>query len=128
MVVPAAARLYEGPTPATAAQVTVSTPAPVGCEHVALLTVVPAPKVGAYSQPPHEESFRRAAAIGAFTAPFNISGQPAASVPAGLTSDGSPIGVPIAGRLNGEGTGLALSRQLEEAMPWSHRLSPVFDR
>ncbi len=89
---------------------------------------LPAPKVGAYSQPPHEESFRRAAAIGAFTAPFNISGQPAASVPAGLTSDGSPIGVQIAGRLNGEGTVLALSRQLEEAMPWSHRLSPVFDR
>lgn len=66
-------------------------------------------------------SFNAAAALGYYTAPFNVSGQPAASVPAGFTDDGMPIGVQIVGKPLDEATVLAVARQLEIAMPWSGR-------
>jgi amidase len=87
---------------------------------------LPSPRVGAFMQGPPAEGFRGAAELGAFTALFNVSGQPAANVPAGLTAEGLPVGVQLAGRPNDEATVLAVSRQLEEAMPWRHRLSPMF--
>ena len=37
-----------------------------------------------------------------YTYPFNLTGQPAASVCAGLASDGMPIGLQIVGRSLGE--------------------------
>jgi amidase len=51
---------------------------------------------------------------------FNISGLPAMSVPAGLDSNGVPIGVQLVGRYGDEETILRLGRALEEARPWSH--------
>jgi Asp-tRNA(Asn)/Glu-tRNA(Gln) amidotransferase A subunit family amidase len=63
--------------------------------------------------------FAEASKLGVFTAPFNISGQPAASVPAGRSAKGHPIGVQIAGRPLADGLVLALARQVEAAMPWS---------
>jgi amidase len=89
---------------------------------------LPAPKVGSIGQEPPEAPFRRAATLGVFTALYNVSGHPAASVPAGLTTTGLPIGVQLAGRPLDDGTVLALSRQLEQAMPWADRVSPFFSR
>lgn len=86
---------------------------------------VPPPRVGAFSGRAPAEAFTDAARLGAFTAGFNITGQPAASVPLGLTSEGLPIGLQIVGRLLGEADVLALSRQLEEAAPWRGRLAPL---
>jgi len=60
--------------------------------------------------------FRAAAPIGAFTAPYNVSGQPAASVPAGRSSAGLPIGVQIVGPMQGDRTVLALATALEQAL------------
>lgn len=60
-----------------------------------------------------------------FTWPFNVTGQPAASVPAGLSRDGLPIGVQIVGPPAGEHTVIALSAEIEEARPWGDRLPPV---
>lgn len=44
----------------------------------------------------YEEFCRRSAAFAPFTEIFNITGQPAASVPAGVSEDGLPIGVQVA--------------------------------
>jgi amidase len=83
---------------------------------------VPPPKIGAWKDLEPERAFSEAAVLGAFTALFNVSGQPAASIPSGISSEGHPIGVQIAGRANADGLVLAVSRQLEEAMPWVGRV------
>jgi len=85
---------------------------------------VPAPRVGAFAGRPPGEAFAAAAPLGSFTAPFNVTGQPAASVPLGLTGEGLPMGLQVAGRLLREDEVLAVSRQLEEAMPWRGRVAP----
>jgi amidase len=56
---------------------------------------------------------------------WNITGQPAASVPAGWTADGVPLAVQIVGRPNDEATLIALAAQLEQARPWADRLPPL---
>jgi amidase len=61
----------------------------------------------------------------AYTAPWNITGQPAASVPAGWTGEGLPRAVQIVGRPNDESTLLSLAAQIERERPWADRLPPV---
>lgn len=60
-----------------------------------------------------------------FTAMFNITGQPAISLPIGWTEDGLPIGVQLVGRYGDEATLLRLASQLEQAFPWAERLPRV---
>jgi amidase len=55
----------------------------------------------------------------AYCALWNVAGNPAANVPAGLAPDGLPLGVQLVGRSNDETTLLSLSAQLEEARPWA---------
>ncbi len=83
-----------------------------------------APRLGAFKGKPPEQGFNEAAPLGAFTAVFNVTGQPASSVPLGLTSSGLPMGLQIAGRPHADDVVLALSRQLELIMPWAGRLPP----
>ena len=56
-----------------------------------------------------------------FTSPYNISGQPAISVPLHWTEDGLPVGVQIIGRPFGESTMISVAAQLEQARPWTQR-------
>ena len=56
-----------------------------------------------------------------FTYPFNISGQPALSLPLGWSNDGLPIGVQLVGHPYGEARIIALAAQLERAAPWGSR-------
>ncbi len=58
-----------------------------------------------------------------WTWPFNVTGQPAANIPAGFSVDGLPLGVQIVGRPADEHTVLMLSAQLERARPWDRRPS-----
>jgi aspartyl-tRNA(Asn)/glutamyl-tRNA(Gln) amidotransferase subunit A len=54
-----------------------------------------------------------------FTFPFNLTGQPATTVPCGFDSDGLPIGLQIVGRWRGDPTVLRAAAAFEQAMPWS---------
>jgi amidase len=60
-----------------------------------------------------------------FAWPFNVTGQPALTVPATVSRDGLPIGVQLVGRHLDEATLLAVAAQLETAAPWSDRLRRV---
>ncbi|HEY1595274.1 MAG TPA: amidase family protein, partial [Thermoleophilaceae bacterium] len=55
------------------------------------------------------------------TATWNITGQPAAAVPAGFTADGLPLSVQIVGRPNAESTLIALAAQLEQERKWTEQ-------
>ena len=57
------------------------------------------------------------------TVAFNLTGQPAATVPCGFSSDGLPIGLHIIGRRGDEATVLRLSAAFEQAHPW-HGVRP----
>jgi amidase len=67
------------------------------------------------------EDFERQKRYAAFTALFNVTGQPAVSVPLYWTPDGLPVGTMLVGRPADEATLLALSAQLEAARPWADR-------
>jgi aspartyl-tRNA(Asn)/glutamyl-tRNA(Gln) amidotransferase subunit A len=56
----------------------------------------------------------------AFTYPFNVTGQPAASVPCGRDSDGLPVGLQIVGRRSEDALVLRAARAFERAFPWSY--------
>jgi aspartyl-tRNA(Asn)/glutamyl-tRNA(Gln) amidotransferase subunit A len=56
---------------------------------------------------------------------FNLTGQPAISVPAGMSADGLPIGVQLAGRLFDDATVLAAAHAFTEATKWHRRRPPV---
>jgi amidase/6-aminohexanoate-cyclic-dimer hydrolase len=53
-----------------------------------------------------------------FTAAFNATGQPAASIPLWWSSEGLPIGVHLAARFGEDETLMALAADLERARPW----------
>jgi amidase len=56
-----------------------------------------------------------------FTAPWNVTGQPALSIPSGQTDDGLPVAVQLVGRPHGEGLLLQLAAQLEKRLDWPAR-------
>lgn len=74
---------------------------------------------------PPEEGFFQLARFGAFTAAFNITGQPAASIPAGVTDVGLPYGVQVIGRPRGDVELLRICKHLETVMPWRGRRSAL---
>jgi len=75
-----------------------------------------APKNGAYSAMEGAQAFTAMAPIGAFTAIFNLSGQPAGSVPMGYDAEGAPMGVQVVGRRGDDLTVLQLMRILESEL------------
>jgi amidase len=66
-------------------------------------------------------AFDTAARFTPWTPIFNLTGQPAVSVPAGLGADGLPLSVQLVGRPQGEAALYALAAQLEQARPWADR-------
>jgi amidase len=70
-------------------------------------------------------AFTRSGHFTPYTAAFNVTGQPAVSVPLYQREDGLPLGVQLVGQPAGEGQLLALAAQLEQANPWADRRAPV---
>ena len=60
-----------------------------------------------------------------FTFPFNMTGQPAASVPCGFTKDGLPVGLQIVGRRFDDATVLRASAAFERVRPWARHRPPL---
>ena len=60
-----------------------------------------------------------------FTQPFNVTGQPAISLPLHWTPDGLPVGVQLVAAMGREDLLIRVAAQLEQAQPWIDRLPPV---
>ena len=60
-----------------------------------------------------------------FTYPFNLTGQPAATVPCGFTSEGLPVGLQIVGRWHADSTVLRAAACFEAAQPWVDHRPPL---
>ena len=80
---------------------------------------VPAPDVGV--DVPPGMSDRNIVSWVYYTYPFNLTGQPAASAPAGMTKNGLPVGLQIVGPMHGECDIFRAAAALEEARPWTAR-------
>jgi len=87
----------------------------------------PPPRLGHLTSTREEpfRAFMRAAPHGAYTFAFNMSGQPAMSVPVARTGDGLPIGAQLVGRWAAEDVLLQVAGQLEEALAWTTALPAV---
>lgn len=72
------------------------------------------------NDPRHPTSpMRRGGEFAAFTPPFNMSGQPAISLPLHRNADGLPIGVQLAAAYGREDVLIRVAAQLEAAHPWA---------
>jgi len=86
-------------------------------------TSAPPPEIGYMTSSPEEplRAFLRAAPYGVFTFPFNMSGQPAISLPGHLTASGLPIGAQLVAGYAREDLLLRVAAQVEQAAPWTGR-------
>jgi amidase len=89
------------------------------------LAAPPVP-VGYFDEVDPAENFERQKRFAPYTAVYNVSGQPAVSVPLHWTANGLPIGVMLAGRMGEEATLISLSAQIEAARPWKDRHPPIW--
>jgi amidase len=91
-------------------------------------TAAPAPALGEGVHRSGLRTFLAASAWGAFTPPWNVTGQPAISLPAGFDEGGVPLGAMLVGRPDDEATIVSLAAQLERARPWTGRTPAAFSR
>jgi amidase len=84
----------------------------------------PPPPLGHFAPAPGNplSAYANAMPFGLFTSAFNLTGQPAVSLPLHQNGDGLPIGVQLVADVGGEGVLLRVAAQLEQAAPWAGRL------
>lgn len=71
--------------------------------------------------------FERQKRFTPFTALYNVTGQPAISLPLYHSEEGLPIGIMLVGRPRGEAALLSLAAQVERALPWIDRRPPIWE-
>ncbi|TDQ45525.1 amidase [Actinorugispora endophytica] len=86
-----------------------------------LTPTLPIPAFGAGLEVPEGSPEPRWTSWAVFSYPFNMTQQPAASVPCGFTSQGLPVGLQVVGPRHADATVLAACRAFEEARPWADR-------
>lgn len=82
-------------------------------------------KYGMYIDVPPEEFLVHEQRPCQFMIAYNVTGQPALSLPLALHSNGLPIGVQLGARPSEEHLLITLGSQLEQVMPWADRLPPL---
>jgi len=87
----------------------------------------PPPKIGSLTAPRDNplEALTRVLGLIPFTPPFNITGQPAISLPLHWNDAGLPIGVQLVGAYGREDLLIRVAAELEQALPWKGRRPPV---
>jgi amidase len=87
----------------------------------------PPPPLGHFRPDPADPTVAgfRASAFSSFTSPFNLSGQPAVSLPLHWTPDGLPVGVQLVAAYGREDLLLRVAAQVERAAPWADRRPPI---
>jgi amidase len=83
----------------------------------------PPPRLGELLDP--SGGAARVAALVPYTTHFNVTGQPAVSLPLHWNDDGLPIGVQLAAAFGREDLLIRVAAQLEQAAPWAERRPPV---
>src|SRR5947209_606698 len=93
-------------------------------DHAVLITpttATPPPRIGQLDGRGAAWTLNAVAGMVPFNGVWNVTGQPAASVPAGFCADGLPRAVQIVGRPNDEATLLSLAGQIEAERPWAQQ-------
>ena len=88
----------------------------------------PPPPLGTYDDSGDDplRAIERAKVTGAFAGAYNVTGQPAISLPLHWSEDGLPIGIQLVAPLGREDVLIRTAAQLEQARPWADRTPPVF--
>ncbi len=94
---------------------------------VTITQASPPPEIGELVSTPDEplRALLLSAPYGACTLPFNLSGQPAISLPLHWTAAGLPMGVQVIAPYAREDLLLQVATQLEQAAPWAQRIPPT---
>ncbi|MFI9813383.1 amidase [Saccharothrix variisporea] len=100
----------------------------VFADHDLLLTPVltrPPLRIAEWRRRPTVAALLAASRMTTFLHLWNVTGNPAAAVPAGHTGTGLPLAVQLVGPPHGENTVLATAAQLERTRPWTDRRPPL---
>jgi amidase len=87
----------------------------------------PPPPIGELVPDPRKplKGLQRSNALAPFTLPFNVTGQPAISLPLHWTPEGLPVGVQLVAAFGREDLLIRIASQIEQAQPWIDRSPPV---
>jgi amidase len=91
------------------------------------IPVLPTP-LGAFDSPPDSplDGLAMSSTVVLYTAPFNITGQPAISLPMHWSAAGLPVGVQLIAAYGREDVLFQVAAQLEAAAPWADRTPPIW--
>ena len=88
-------------------------------------TLASAPFAVGHDSPPGRGAAGAASDVFAPTVPFDLTGQPAISMPCGFTANGAPVGVQIIGPLGRDALVLRAARAFERANPVGRKRPPL---